>query len=235
MCGIGGFHAYKEITGDQLEFATQELCDLLVGLETRGRHAAGLFTVDDDLAVKTCKGPGPASDHLPLFEAHAITAGRKPIVIGHTRNATHGTPSNNRNNHPFTCGRITGVHNGVFHYYDYWRNQLHLRGDCDSEAIFAMLASCKNEGGYNKVLARLNPYNRVIFWDDKMRRLYTYCADVRGLAFAMDKELGVTWMASTKEHLPARVRRGSLWAQPEVLYIATERRNGVVRKESHAA
>lgn len=62
-------------------------------------------------------------------------------LVGHTRMATQGLPEDNRNNHPFVCGDIVGVHNGVIHN---WRQvaktfDLKLRGNCDSEVIFALI------------------------------------------------------------------------------------------------
>jgi glutamine phosphoribosylpyrophosphate amidotransferase len=64
-------------------------------------------------------------------------------IIGHTRAATAGsTPRDNHNNHPFICGPIVGVHNGVItNDTKLWKRMKHYftpRGTCDSEVIFAL-------------------------------------------------------------------------------------------------
>jgi glucosamine 6-phosphate synthetase-like amidotransferase/phosphosugar isomerase protein len=64
------------------------------------------------------------------------------IVVGHCRWATHGSPSDNRNNHPHVAGRGLIVHNGVItNYLDLIRRfDLQPKTECDSEVIGLLMA-----------------------------------------------------------------------------------------------
>lgn len=61
-------------------------------------------------------------------------------LIGHTRAATHGTASNNENNHPFHFENAIGIHNGIISNYETLKKSHGImKGDCDSEIIFSMI------------------------------------------------------------------------------------------------
>ncbi len=234
MCGIAGYTATRKLTRAEQDEAALIFTDLMVGLEDRGVDASGIFVVKADNSVSLTKGPGPAGKRVGKMLDFIETRGSdRPIVVGHTRHATHGSPFLNVNNHPFQTGRLTGVHNGVFAGYRSVAHTLRLEGECDSEAIFRLLAKCKHEDGFWKVFDQLSSYNRMVFWDKKVRRLYAYCHDRHGLAFVRDKRLGVVWFATTKRHLPTVFGAESVWAQQGALYIMTERGpNGQVKKEA---
>ena len=59
------------------------------------------------------------------------------ILIGHCRYATHGSPEDNSNNHPFPCDGGWLVHNGVIMNDEQLleARDLHRVGECDSEAL----------------------------------------------------------------------------------------------------
>ena len=70
---------------------------------------------------------------------------RCSIVIAHARLASHGSPKDNRNNHPFVSedGSLYLIHNGVLrtHRDIAKRHGLRLRTDCDSEALLRLVES----------------------------------------------------------------------------------------------
>lgn len=226
MCGIGGYFATRKLGKREQTEAALSFAVMMIRLEDRGVDASGMYVIGDDPSlVSMSKGPGPATGRFDkMVSLVERNGGKQPIVVGHTRHATHGSPKINRNNHPFSVGRLVGVHNGVFAGYRKWQSKLELEGECDSEAIFRMLANTKNDSGFFEVFDRLNAYNRMVFWDKRERRLYAYTHDQHGLAFLQDRRMGVVWFATTKHHLP--YQKGAYWARQGELYIATERRNG---------
>lgn len=75
-------------------------------------------------------------------------------IVGHVRFATHGSPQDNRNNHPLPHGNIVGVHNGVL------RNHEKILAETgredpktlvDSEAIFAAVNKWGAKAGLSKI------------------------------------------------------------------------------------
>lgn len=225
MCGIGGVYATRNLKKRERDEIALLFTGMMIRLEDRGVDASGIFVVGDEDKVTLSKGPGPAGERTDrMLDVIEKGAGRRPIIVGHTRHATHGSPLQNRNNHPFRVGRLVGVHNGVFAGYRQWAPRLELNGECDSEAIYRMLDKCETENGFFEVFNRLNSYNRLVFWDREQRRLYAYCHDEQGLSFVRDQRLGVVWFATTKRHLPRA--KNMIWAEPQTLYIMTERKNG---------
>lgn len=222
MCGILGFYRKDgELTKKQLRLATRKFAMALVALECRGTDAVGVYIVGSEGGINIVKGPGSAKSHvIEITKAILQYGGRCPIVIGHTRHATVGDPHDNCNNHPFSVGHIVGVHNGI--YAGAWEPQdLRLRGECDSEVIFARLHKAGGERGYFKVLGSLNDFNRVVFFDRKNRTLYAYCQDKDGLFFCTDRRRGVVWMASTPQFLPAK--HSTAPAEAGTLYALAKR------------
>jgi glucosamine 6-phosphate synthetase-like amidotransferase/phosphosugar isomerase protein len=135
MCGIFGFIS-TEGRGPDID----RLRRIALVTQTRGMHAFGLAWLDENGTIQTFKRPGAAQRHLKELER----CRRAIVMVGHCRYATHGSPADNRNNHPHAAGAGWLVHNGVVHNHEaiVEHYQLRQHGECDSEALGLLMARC---------------------------------------------------------------------------------------------
>ena len=135
MCGIFGFITRA---GEGPEIARLRRLALIT--QTRGMHAFGLAWLDEGGTIQTFKQPGAAQNYLDELERCRNAV----IVIGHCRYATHGSPADNRNNHPHSAGGGYLVHNGVMHNHQELVRHYLLRpqSQCDSEVLGLLMARC---------------------------------------------------------------------------------------------
>ena len=135
MCGIFGFIS-SEGHGPEMS----RLRRLALVTQSRGDHAFGLAWLDEDGSIQTFKRPGPAKAYLDELDRcrHAV------VVVGHCRFATHGSPLDNRNNHPHAAGAGFIVHNGVILNHQQLVNRYGLdqQSQCDSEVLGLLMARC---------------------------------------------------------------------------------------------
>ncbi len=131
MCGIIGYIG----PGNALSI----VIDGLKRLEYRGYDSAGVAFVEDG-SVKTVRSAGKIS-RLEGLLGEEGRRGKKfsSAVIGHTRWATHGGPSE-KNAHPHKSGSIVLVHNGIIENYRQLKKMLKAEGfefasDTDTEVI----------------------------------------------------------------------------------------------------
>ena len=139
MCGIFGF-----ITKNGAGPDVDALRRIAVETQTRGMHAFGLAWLVDG-RIETFKRPGAASTNLAdLDRCQGAT-----IVVGHCRYATHGHPSDNRNNHPHRAGKGWICHNGVVHNHDSlaWLHDLAPMTDCDTEVLGLLIGRLRGPLG----------------------------------------------------------------------------------------
>lgn len=135
MCGIVGYVGDKEVV--------PLLIDGLRRLEYRGYDSAGVVVVRDG-ELATVKAEGKLDrlveklDTTPLAGSHGL---------GHTRWATHGSPSE-RNAHPMldSKGRVALIHNGIIENYQPLKKRLSGEGwtftsDTDTEVIANLVSS----------------------------------------------------------------------------------------------
>jgi hypothetical protein len=152
MCGIWGVSYGKEGPGAE-ELTPQQMADLMFpAIVHRGPHALGIMYCTTEGEVFYTKMPG-RSDDPDNYQAFIIPDDIK-WMVGHVRYATHGDPSDNRNNHPLQHGNIIGVHNGVLRNHE---SILGVTGrevagtKVDSEAIFAAVDHYGHKKGLNKI------------------------------------------------------------------------------------
>lgn len=134
MCGIVGYLGNKK--------AQPILLSGLRRLEYRGYDSAGIVTLGDDNKATLLKEKGKVAG-LDVLAQKNQTA--DSVGIGHTRWATHGTPSV-KNAHPHNSGSIYLVHNGIIENYQEIKEMLEKDGysfksETDSEALAALVSS----------------------------------------------------------------------------------------------
>lgn len=135
MCGIFGF-----ISSQGEGPSISRLRRLALIMQSRGEHAFGLAWLEASGTIQTFKQPGAAKFHLDELERCRNAV----VMVGHCRFATHGSPLDNRNNHPHVAGSGYLVHNGVvLNYHDLaHRHRLKLGSQCDSEVLGMLMTRC---------------------------------------------------------------------------------------------
>jgi predicted glutamine amidotransferase len=141
MCGICGIRRFgpEPINAEQLKV-------LLIGNERRGNQATGVAFQQADGSVQVHKNDEPATRFVadPSFSAF-LEQNLRPdtlTVIGHTRAATKGHPSKNKNNHPMWDGKVALVHNGMVSNDDFLFGDLKYErsAETDSDIFRAILS-----------------------------------------------------------------------------------------------
>lgn len=196
MCGVFGFIT-KRGRGPDLD----RLRRIAAETESRGRHAFGLAWIGPDGKLHTYKRPGAATDDLEDLDRLRGA----PAVIGHCRWATHGSPLDNRNNHPHRAGRGWLVHNGVvFNYAELAaRYGLTLRTRCDSEVLALLLARVPGsiaERGKRVVQLAEGPLAMLGLWSNPARLLLIR----RGKPLFVGETRGGFYFGSLPGELPGR-------------------------------
>ncbi|MCD7728728.1 MAG: glutamine--fructose-6-phosphate transaminase (isomerizing) [Clostridia bacterium] len=128
MCGIMGC-----VGGD----AVQKVYRGLVKLEYRGYDSAGISVLSYG-NICTIKKAGMVSQL-----ERELTSLNGTAAIGHTRWATHGSPSD-LNAHPHASGKFSVVHNGIIENYSSIKEELIAEGysfksETDSEIVVHLL------------------------------------------------------------------------------------------------
>ncbi len=131
MCGIIGYIGKEKC-------AKKVLIEGLKCLEYRGYDSAGV-AIFNGTSLDITKAIGQIVNLQKKLENEEEGL----MGLGHTRWATHGTPSE-VNSHPHKSGKITLVHNGIIENYADLKNDLSTEGvtfvsDTDSEVAAALL------------------------------------------------------------------------------------------------
>ena len=151
MCGIVGY------------IGPDEAVDFLIGglrrLEYRGYDSAGVATITPAGYLALAKSVGRI-ENLEKQVAETPTPGH--IGIGHTRWATHGSPTL-ANAHPHLGGDgvVAIVHNGVIENFSSLRQRLEAEGyhfvsATDTEVIAHLIASCLAKQPPTRNMAAVN-------------------------------------------------------------------------------
>lgn len=134
MCGIVGYVGKEQ--------AAPVLLDGLEKLEYRGYDSAGI-AVYNGTKIDMMKATGKLSALYALTQGGELLPGT--IGIGHTRWATHGSPTEvNAHPHPNESGSIVVVHNGIIENYTELRERLiskgyQFRSETDTEVVAHLL------------------------------------------------------------------------------------------------
>lgn len=154
MCGIMGYIGTKP--------AREIVLNGLKRLEYRGYDSAGVALFNGEPKIFKCKGR--VSELEELVKKTTFDA---DIVIGHTRWATHGEPSE-VNAHPqVSCkGNFIVVHNGIIENYAILKKHLERRGavftsETDTEVIANLMEHLYLEGNLTAEQAITTTLNRV--------------------------------------------------------------------------
>lgn len=131
MCGIVGYIGSKS--------ATEVVLEGLKTLEYRGYDSAGIALLDNKGTPKLIKQVGRVEGLEKALNENELPA--SSITIGHTRWATHGTPTlGNAHPHSNTAQTIFVAHNGIIENHAELRQWLQEQGyvfisDTDTEVI----------------------------------------------------------------------------------------------------
>ena len=130
MCGIVG------VIGDQ--DAAPFLMEGLARLEYRGYDSAGIAVQEKEQIV--CRRAAGRLDQLAAQLKNQPVS--STIGIGHTRWATHGSPSE-RNAHPHATEQAAIVHNGIIENFKALKEGINVpfASDTDSEIIVHLLSA----------------------------------------------------------------------------------------------
>ena len=146
MCGLAAILIEPGRTAAQLEQIRELFISNLIANEQRGQEASGVAIMQSGGSYLVEKAPLIASEFVKtesFLKLMGNLSAQTTMLLGHTREPTKGSVSNNNNNHPIVQGRIIGIHNGtiknddtLFRAHCQQQNRI---GSVDSEAIFALL------------------------------------------------------------------------------------------------
>ena len=138
MCGIIGIIGKAD--------ASPLLLDGLKRLEYRGYDSAGIATLVSG-GIERRRAEGKITNLEKLIDGAPLSG---TIGIGHTRWATHGSPTET-NAHPHADDRVVLVHNGIIENFQELRQELGEDGhsfqtDTDTEAVVHLISSYLKDG-----------------------------------------------------------------------------------------
>jgi len=143
MCGIVGYIGHRD--------AKDIIIKGLKRLEYRGYDSAGIALYDGS-RVKVTKTKGKVADLESKITVEKNNKGT--IGVGHTRWATHGSPSD-LNSHPHysNSGNLVIIHNGIIENYDSIKKELEIKGftfksDTDTEVLINLIEYIQQKGNY---------------------------------------------------------------------------------------
>jgi len=173
MCRIGGLFSFEKITNKTLVYNTVR--KMLLEMEAGGPHATGIALIDTNFNILWYDKKGiPAAEYvkLPILK-DAIFRLSFNLVLLHTRYATHGSPKDNINNHPFVVNKNVLIHNGVVSNYQNILNRYNIKlsSQCDSETIINLYQVTNN---IKKTINNLQGGNAIALYDNDLNKLFIY-------------------------------------------------------------
>ncbi|HPD83605.1 MAG TPA: glutamine--fructose-6-phosphate transaminase (isomerizing) [Alphaproteobacteria bacterium] len=139
MCGIIGIIGNKA--------AAPQLLEGLKRLEYRGYDSAGIATLNDNKQIDRRRAEGKLNNLDKLLNEDPLYG---LIGIGHTRWATHGSPTTN-NAHPHATEKVAVVHNGIIENYaeikeELMQHQCRFETETDTEVIAHLVTHYLTQG-----------------------------------------------------------------------------------------
>jgi glucosamine--fructose-6-phosphate aminotransferase (isomerizing) len=160
MCGIIGIIAKEAVAEGLLEGLRR--------LEYRGYDSAGIATLVDG-HIECRRAEGKLVNLAGRLDREPVQGA---IGIGHTRWATHGSPTET-NAHPIATDRVAVVHNGIIENFQALRGELTdlgytFRTETDTEAVAILATHFLAQGlapreAVAKTLARLHGAFALVF------------------------------------------------------------------------
>ena len=207
MCGLTGFLV---LDGSKTP-SPRKLDRAFRCMDSRGGHAVGWIQAYKNATIcEPSKFEGTASAHSDLIRTDVVGS---VVFVGHTRFTTHGSASDDNNNHPHeyenenVYGAIT--HNGVIsgHEQTARENNVQLTGECDSELIARLIES------YDATIPYWKRVSKAINACTKSSCIALGCVETDGetVSFVLASRgnpvcyqvlNGVLYYASTKQALP---------------------------------
>ena len=165
MCGIYGIIDYGKALSLQDRYSA--MSTLAYDNMLRGTDSTGLACLSEGMLPAIYKRPIPASRFYDvkrdiIRREHLA----RPMLLGHNRFATTGKV-NYLNSHPFTCGNVTGVHNGVIHNHKRLFKMIRRKAktQCDSEIVFALMDYANDGASQLLLLGEIMGSNTSAFYD----------------------------------------------------------------------
>jgi predicted glutamine amidotransferase len=219
MCGIMGYVKTKGWNKDTARFLTA----LMVGIEIRGDHAAGVAYLPKSGMEKVGYGKRacPASQFIFGESWTEAMSYESDCLIGHARWATHGTVKNPINNHPHVSKnrRYALVHNGVITE----DLGVKIEGQCDSEKILSLM----KKGGVKGTLDRLSTIQwgsyAVLAIDTKAKLLHAFRNSRSPMVVSdMTDIVGGMVFCSTLEILEDALSNCEIKKQPQIYTVTPD-------------
>jgi hypothetical protein len=165
MCGIAGY-----ISKTDGPFQKSVIEQLLLDIQPRGRDAVGMAWLEGT-RFKVGKSPGlvPAYLAMPEYYENEDKVAASRLVLLHTRAASHGDPSNNKNNHPLYNDKGIIIHNGIVTPPKWLKK---AQGQTDSEQLMMYL----QKQGF-KAINVMRGWLAIAYFDFATRSLYLYNHD----------------------------------------------------------
>ena len=180
MCGLAGI-ILKEKKRDNatLKGVAKSFVRMLIEADMRGGHATGFALIDKYGEYIICKKPKDAHNFFmdsQVRECFDLIYDGITTMMGHTRYATLGSPSINKNNHPIRTGHTIGTHNGSIsnHKELFSKYSMERYAQVDSEAIFRLYETADSLDDFIKDRLPKVSGRVAIVWADLERPEYVY-------------------------------------------------------------
>ena len=177
--------------------SSQEVEQFLKNMKNGGVDATGMIFVQKD-KYSYSKFPGTIER---ISDFHQKTEGliqNSEAIILHTRQATHGNPANNNNNHPILGQKYLLVHNGVLSLDE----KFPACGTTDTEQLLRSMEQYGIKRGMEKARGSCS----IIFINKKSRDIFFYTNN-GSIVAGWDKTRKIFFLASTEEIILNSVNR----------------------------